>query len=131
MSELRLFGIASQQARWLGERQTVIASNVANASTPGYKAKDVMPFSSVLNGVQSGMRVTNSRHMNISGGAGQAGTTATATRLDPTGKTSHSGNSVSIERELVKSGEVKGAYSLNTNVVKAFHRMLLMSVRGG
>jgi len=131
MSEIQLFGIASQQARWLGERQTVIASNLANASTPGYKAQDVVPFSSVLNGVEAGMRVTNARHMNVSGTVGQGGIadSPTATRIDPLGKTSHSGNSVSVEHELVKGSQVAGAYSLNTNIVKAFHRMLLMSVR--
>jgi len=132
MSDIQIFGIASQQARWLSERQTVIASNLANASTPGYKAKDVVPFSSVLNGVQSGLSTTNSRHMNVNGSAGgvdSAGNARTATRTDPHGKTSHSGNSVSVEHELVKGSQVAGAYSLNTNIVKAFHRMLLMSVR--
>ncbi|MDE3195074.1 MAG: flagellar biosynthesis protein FlgB [Acidobacteriota bacterium] len=36
---------------WLSERQEVIASNIANADTPGYKALDVEPgdFSATLN----------------------------------------------------------------------------------
>jgi len=131
MSEIQLFGIASQRAQWLADRQTVIASNLANSSTPGYKAKDVVPFSSVLDGVQSGLKVTNARHMNDGGIAGQAGTSqaSTPTRKDPLGIASRSGNSVSVEHELVKGGQVAGAYSLNTNIVKAFHKMLLMSVR--
>jgi flagellar basal-body rod protein FlgB len=44
-------------------------------------------------------------------------------------KVSASGNSVSVERELIKADEVNRAYALNTNVVKAFHKMLLMSVK--
>ena len=30
---------------WLGSRQTVLARNVANANTPGFKADDLEPFS--------------------------------------------------------------------------------------
>ena len=41
----------------------------------------------------------------------------------------HSGNSVSLEQEMIKAGEVNRAYALNTSVVKAFHRMLLASAK--
>ena len=41
-----------------------------------------------------------------------------------------SGNSVSLEKEMVKAGQVNGAHSLNNGVVKAFHRMLLASAKG-
>lgn len=128
MSDIQVFSVAAQRAKWLSARQTVVASNIANASTPGYKAKDVVPFSAVLNGVSSGLNTTNSRHLNIDGISNSS--SPTATRDDPFGKTTHSGNSVSVEHELTKGSQVAGAYSLNTNVVKAFHRMLLMSVRG-
>lgn len=128
MSEIQLFRIASQQAHWLSERQTVVASNIANASSPGYKAKDLVPFSVVMGSLQSGLRVTNARHMNLTGSSEATGNTVVV--LDPSGKTSHSGNTVSIERELVKGSQVASAYSLNTNIVKSFHRMLLMSVKG-
>ena len=42
-----------------------------------------------------------------------------------------SGNSVSLEQELLKAGDVNRAYALNSGVVKAFHRMLLASVKAG
>ena len=38
---LFLFELASSQARWLELRQSTIATNVANANTPGFKARDV------------------------------------------------------------------------------------------
>ncbi len=41
----------------------------------------------------------------------------------------HSGNSVSLEQELIKAGEVNRAYKLNTGIAKAFHRMLLASAK--
>ena len=42
----------------------------------------------------------------------------------------HSGNTVKLEHELVKAGEVSRAFKLNANISRAFHSMLNMSVRG-
>ena len=43
--------------------------------------------------------------------------------------TVYSKNSVSLEQELIKAGEVNRQHTLNTTIVKSFHRMLLTSVR--
>ena len=40
-----------------------------------------------------------------------------------------SGNSVSLEQELIKAGEVNRDYALNTSIVRSFHRMLMASVK--
>ena len=40
-----------------------------------------------------------------------------------------SGNSVAIEQEMMKTGEIKRDYELSAGLVKAFHRMMLMTVR--
>ncbi|MGO9391343.1 flagellar basal body protein, partial [Rhodoblastus sp.] len=52
MQPLTLFSLASQNANWLATRQVTIASNVANANTPGYRAQDVAPFNAVLSHLQ-------------------------------------------------------------------------------
>ena len=48
MEPINFFSLASQQNRWLSVRQSVIAQNVANANTPGYRALYVEPFDAVL-----------------------------------------------------------------------------------
>ena len=48
---LYLFELASSQARYLELRQSTIATNVANANTPGFRARDVEPFNKVLDGM--------------------------------------------------------------------------------
>ena len=45
LSDIYLFQVASQKSHWLSARQTAVAENVANASTPGYRALDALPFS--------------------------------------------------------------------------------------
>ena len=40
-----------------------------------------------------------------------------------------SGNSVALEQELIKAGDVNRAYSLNTGIVKSFHAMLMSAAK--
>jgi flagellar basal-body rod protein FlgB len=120
-----LASLASSQASWLAARQTTIASNVANANTPGYQVRDVTPFSSVLDNTSMSLASTHPAHINPTSG------------LAPTERVSksdswevfHSGNSVALEQEMMKAGQVNQDYALNTSIVKAFHRMVSMSAK--
>lgn len=127
MSVIHLFDLASQQARWLSARHIAVASNIANANTPSYKAADVPPFETVINESSVALTTTNPLHI------GTDPLSAEPVSIKGEGhpwEVSHSGNSVSLEQELLKSGEVMSAYSLNRAVTKAFGQMLLMSVKG-
>lgn len=53
MSE-RLFGIHGTALQLRSQRMEVLASNIANAATPGYKARD-LDFSAALAARESGM----------------------------------------------------------------------------
>ena len=43
LNQLPLFGLLRDNMQWLGQRQAVLAENVANADTPGYRARDLVP----------------------------------------------------------------------------------------
>ncbi|MFB2549670.1 flagellar basal body rod protein FlgB [Ensifer soli] len=125
MQPIQLFELASRQAQWLAVRQNVVAGNIANANTPRYAAKDVMPFNSVLQ--QQGMRMAATQPGHLTDGSSAAEVTEVGLLNDAEVKVS--GNSVSIEEELMKTGAIKRDYELNAGLVKAFHRMMLMTVR--
>jgi len=76
----------------------VIASNVANASTPGYTAFDLVLRDHLQQGSAIEMRVSHSRHMSTSEKLQETGAQLTKSR-DPAGL---DGNNVSIEREFLK-----------------------------
>ena len=59
------FELASSQARWLELRQSTIAANVANANTPGFKARDVEPFNKVLDGMPVKLALTSPSHIQL------------------------------------------------------------------
>ena len=126
MQPVNLFELASQQSQWLAVRQAAIAGNIANVNTPGYGAADVEPFEKVLDKSRVAMNATQEGH--FSGGATKAGF---AVRQDEQGSSAMpSGNTVALEDELMKAGEVSRTFELNTAIVKAFHRMMMTSVRG-
>lgn len=55
--------LAEARIRWLDARQRVLAQNVANADTPGYRASDLQPFAQALAGAQGVMARTDPRHL--------------------------------------------------------------------
>ena len=122
---LYLFELASSQARYLELRQSTIATNVANANTPGFKARDVEPFNKVLDTMPVKLATTSPSHMQLS--AAEAETRATAKK--DSWDVVHSGNSVSPEQEMIKGSDVSRDYSMNSAVVRSFHRMLLSSAK--
>lgn len=126
MDPVNLFDLASQQARWLSVRQTTIASNIANANTPGYRASDVEPFERVLDRTRVGMSATQQGH--LTGGATEAG--FAVKQEEPKHAILPSNNTVGLEDELMKAGEVRRSFELNTAIVKAFHRMTMQSTKG-
>ena len=125
MGPLYLFELASSQAKWLELRQSTIATNVANANTPGYKARDVEPFNKVLDTMPVQLASTSPAHMQMS--AAEAETRATAKK--DSWEVVHSGNSVSIEQEMIKGGDVNRDYSMNVGIMRSFNRMLLTGVK--
>ncbi len=105
---------------FLSERQQVLAQNVANADTPGYKAKDIAApdFSKILAGTQGQsaqnlpMAVTHEGHMMpvTSGGDMKVITRKKTDELNP------NGNNVVIEEEMSKVAANQGEYTMALNL---------------
>ncbi len=67
----KFFGISQQALKIHSRRAEVLAGNLANADTPGYKARDI-DFKAALQQVKTGMgdvtlRTTNPNHINSAG----------------------------------------------------------------
>jgi flagellar basal-body rod protein FlgB len=125
LAEVYLNQLAAQRIHYLSTRQSLIAGNVANANTPAFKALDLKPFAATLQETAMAMSVTNPAHL-----------TPTAQELDPPkpreGDDSNatvSGNSVDLETEMVKLGEVNRDYSMATSIKKIFHQMAMQALK--
>jgi flagellar basal-body rod protein FlgB len=130
MQPIQLFDLASRQAEWLSIRQEVVAGNIANANTPQFKAKDITPFSAVLNSTTSAqMARTHAGHLSGASIDSRINVDVEEEDLNNEIGIQESGNTVSLSQELSKTGEIKRQYELSTNLVKSFHRMMLMTVK--
>jgi flagellar basal-body rod protein FlgB len=123
---IHLFELAAKQARWLSRNQATIAGNVSNANTPGYRAQALKPFAEVLDQTELHMVSTNPSHLDLSPAEQQSFVANDETPWE----TTDSGNTVSLENEMIKAGEVQRDYALNTDLVKSFHAMLMQSLKG-
>ena len=127
MESVQLFELASRQAEWLSVRQTLISGNIANANTPGFRAKDVASFDAVLQNTQLPMKATNPMHFTNS----TTESYVVEPEVNKGSATQLSGNSVELSEELMKQGSIKRDYDLNAAIVKSFNKMMLMTVRKG
>ena len=99
--------IASSLSAHAMQRQALIAENVANADTPGYRARDISDFrESYLSASPFGMNRTREGHLAMSEPpfAGQVET--------QTAQMSPNGNSVSLETEMVKAADTQREHDL-------------------
>lgn len=104
-----VLAIASSLAAHAAARQAMIAENVANADTPGYRARDLPAFSMLYQEVDATpLRATRAGHLGATGG----GVTLAAPDQTRRGTMAPNGNSVSLEGEMVKAAEVKREHDL-------------------
>lgn len=125
MQPVNLFSLASEQAKWLSVRQATVSGNIANVHTPGYASKDVEPFEQVLSNTRVSLQQTHVDHVSL----GATSQDFQIRENEVSGAELPSKNTVAIEEELMKAGEVRRGLELNTGIVKAFHRMYLMTTR--
>ena len=135
-SDLSVFKRLQGRMKWLTARQEVLAENVANANTPGYRARDIKAPS--FGGVMSMMRPTSVT--TVGGGmqtASAPGTIPIRSKSDGAGtrevredlQVSLSGNSVDLEAELKKAADAALEYQTITHLYRKNMEFLRMAVQ--
>lgn len=124
MAQPYLSILALQNAQWLHARQSLVASNVANANTPGFRAMDMKPFQSFLDRAGA-LATTAPAHLSLASLSTAKGQSVETDASDA----SFSGNSVSLEHEMVKLGDIGRALNMNTNIQRVFHQMYMAVAR--
>ena len=115
-TDIGLFRLAERKLAWAGQRQQVLAQNVANASTPGYQARDVGPFAQALAGSAASLAVTDPSHMQPSPAAGPLRHVRPRERAPD-------GNAVSLEEQLTKVADTASTQEMVANLYRKYHAM--------
>jgi flagellar basal-body rod protein FlgB len=142
LGDIPLFAMLKSRLGYLSDRQRLIAENVANANTPGYKARDLKPFSfeahvqaagdggspgvrSTVAATPAGvMAVTQPGHMQPKG-APMAEKPVKA----PDSEVTLDGNGVVLEDEMVKLTQARMDYDAAIGFYQQSLSMLKMAVR--
>lgn len=114
-SDIKLLQNAGALARYSAARQEVIAKNIANADTPGFKAKDLEPFADFY-------------ARNHEGPAQRSGPPKTVTI---NGHASPNGNSVSLEEQMWRAGSTARQHDTAVTLYAKAINLLRISLGGG
>ncbi len=129
--DLTLLAMAQKSMDWLARRQAVLSENVANVNTPNYQAKDLAPlsFKNLLQAEAPPVRAVTTNPMHISPAVEQASFETVTERRPEESKLN--GNSVLIEEQMQKIGDVKTNYDLAVNLFMKQINMLKTALGKG
>ncbi len=133
--DMSIFTMLRQRMDMLGERQRVVAQNVANVSTPGFTPQDVDmgAFNAALmkgqaaqtNGVH--MSMTNAGHI---AGASRAPLAAGVMLHDaPDSETTLDGNSVVVEEQMMKVAETRMEFEAMTGLYNKSLNLMRIAIK--
>lgn len=118
ISPIDVFALAEKRMAWAGQRQNVLAHNIANANTPGYAARDVKAFKDVLIAQQrQGAERLTLASTRLPGSLDR---TNAAKSLD--------GNAVVLDEQMEKVAETDSAHQLAMNLYKKYTGMFKTAI---
>jgi len=124
---VNIFSVVSQHVDWLSQRYAVTAKNVANADTPGFKAQKIADFQNAL-GTFGELPLAQAQGASLS--AGDIADRAYSVIDQRNAEVKHSGNDVSIDKEMSEIGDTSRQFATDMNLEKTFQRMYLSSLKG-
>ena len=138
LSGIPLFSLLTNKLGYLGEREKVIAQNVANASTPGFTPMDLKPFTQ-----QPGVDPKANASVLAAPAQTDSGTSLGATvsgaRRDrpktfvsvssPDSETTLDGNQVVLEEQMLKMNESRADYDAAIGFYQKSLALLHLAVR--
>jgi flagellar basal-body rod protein FlgB len=123
--KLEIIRMAQALANHAGTRMGTIAENVAHADSPDYKARDLPDFAKTYaDEYGAGLKATRSRHLAF------GGSTAAEAVIQRDGA-SPNGNSVSLEREMVKTAEVRQQHDMALAIYSSASDMVKLALGRG
>ena len=102
ISDLPIFSMLRTRMNWHQERQRLLAENVANAETPGYRPRDLAPldFGRQVQQASGQLQLALTSPGHLMGG----GATGSSFAVERSGKyeVRPAGNAVNLEDEMIK-----------------------------
>tara|TARA_B100000575_G_scaffold286221_1_gene282646 strand:- start:689 stop:1096 length:408 start_codon:yes stop_codon:yes gene_type:complete len=119
LNKLDIFRLTNGKMGWLSERQTVLAQNIANADTPGYRAKDLRtPDFSAMLGVGRNIPVAKTSKGHLMGTVARTDFRTIQEKSRDVYEMNPNDNGVIMEEQLIKVNDSNMNYKLVANIYK-------------
>ncbi|NGP17944.1 flagellar basal body rod protein FlgB [Devosia aurantiaca] len=128
LMDMPVFSALSDKMRWHQTRQGLLAENVANAETPGYRGRDLAQYDfadrlQAMSSASVSTTATQPMHFSISSGDGSFGAQAMANfELTP------EGNGITLEDEMMKVTTNMMDYQAATSLYQKSVRILRVAM---
>lgn len=127
MSEpLAVFELAGRMAAHAGQRQALVAANVANADTPGYVARQIASFTDHMeaggNSPAATLKRTRANHVHSSD-------LPTRMMVAETGEPAPNGNTVSVEDQMLAAVDIGREHNRALAIYR--HGLTILGYVGG
>ena len=114
LKPVNILSLTSAMASHAAQRHAVVADNIANADTPNYKARDLVPFADVYaDSLGAGAALPQSYESEI---------------IDTGDALSPNGNSVSLEDQMMRSALVQNDHQLSLMLYKKSMNLMKLAV---
>lgn len=129
LHDIPLFGMLRAKMSWLNERQRVIAENIANSSTQGYKARDLakLSFNDLMQMARDQARANDPAEGVAQGKARRPD--SFKPRIVEDGEMTPNGNSVVLEEQMMKVSETQTDYQSAVEIYRKGINLLRLAVR--
>ena len=122
-----VFGTLSKTLDAAAARQRILASNVANVDTPGYRSQDLDFEAALSEAMQSenlALHRSDAQHLPGRNGGGLQ-------VIEVEGVARRDDNSVDLDREMSKLAETSMLYQAGTGILQSKMRILRNVITGG
>jgi len=129
LKSLNLFQAVKKRMDWLAQRQEVLSQNIANADSPGYRARDPTPYNlkDLIRRESAQLNMASTGEGHLGGRRKQIRDFAERPDRKPF-ETAPAGNSVVLEEQMAKVGETGANYKMATNLYRKHVGMLRMAL---
>lgn len=128
IGDLPIFSALKNRMQWHQTRQTLLAENVANAETPGYRGRDLTPFSIADSARRTGTSVTtlatNAKHFSV----GTDPARSMGARTMNSFEIMPEGNGVTLEEEMMKVTTNQMDYQAATTLYSRSMRIIKIAL---
>lgn len=132
VSKLPLFQAMAERMHWLGQRQHVLAQNIANLNTPGYRAADLKEsdFAAMVGRAGRKLALASTSGVALGGAGLGAGLSYDIVRDTTPAETTPSGNGVMLEDQLRKVADTQADYQAIVGLYRKHLALIKMAIGG-